>query len=301
VNGVDITLDAIWKRILQRVTPEAVREAKQWIVKTTLLEKAFKEAGAWLTDEEAYLAYHAHSDPYKDSMFSMERIALLMKSFPSIERYKQHRRLTDCFKRLRSPSEADLVEYGKRRTNKVLGQVAVDVDVILCSAFDFNLNAWRRNGWQEAEQRMKEVVRLLVEEQRPWEEMVEKYSEFVDPPVAASQDPLPEDRPQKGRFRDVQRNNLIAFLGETDYGIFLNGSCVTDFIFFEQEVGTIGQPVRGPFGWYLPKLVSRTKPPARIPMDEGTMRDLILDDYLTTEMTRFADELVRTNEVYGMS
>jgi hypothetical protein len=300
VNGVDIPLDTIWNRIAPRVTPESVLSAKQWIARTTLLEKAFKEANAWLTDEEAYIAYHAHSDPYKDSMFSMERIAIMLKNFPSIERYKHHRRLTDCFKRLRNPSNEELAEYAKKRTNKVLGQVSLDVDIILCSAYDFRLNRWIPGGWEQAEERMKEVVRLLVEEQRPWEEVLEKHSEFYERPVGQSQQGLQEPAP-KGRFRDMQRNTLIGHLGETDYGIFLTGNCVTDYVFFEQEVGTIApQPLRGPFGWYLPRLLRRTKPPARIPMDEGTMRDLILDDYLTTEMNRFADELVQKIVVYGL-
>lgn len=299
VNGVDISVDTIWNRILSRLTPESVLAAKQWIAKTTLLEQAFKEANVWLTDEEAYIAYHAHSDPYKDSMFSMERIALMLKNFPSIERYKYHRRLTDCFKRLRNPSDEDLAEYGKKRTNKVLGQVSLDVDIILCSAFDFRQNRWLPNGWSEAGKRMKEVVRVLVEEQRPWDEVVENHSEFYDAPVQEGFSDA--DRPKKGRFRNVQRNILVGYLGETDYGMFLTGNCVTDYVFFEQEVNTIApQPIRGPFGWYLPRLLRRTKPPARIPMDEGTKKELILDDYLTTEMNLLADELVRKSEIYGL-
>ena len=302
VNGVDIAVDTIWERILPRVTPVSLLSAKQWLVKTMLLEKALQDAGAWLTDEEAYIAYHAHSDPYKDSMFSVESIALKMKNFPSVERYKHYRRLMDSFKRLRNPSEAELTEYAKQRTNKVLGQVTCDVDIILCSAFDFRFNTWPENGWQDAATRMKEVVRLLVEEQRPWEEMVAQRSEFYEMPVAASQPrPVDPERPGKGQFRNVQRNALTQYLGETDYGIFLTGSCVTDTIFFAQEVGTIAsQPIRGPFGWYLPRLLQRSKPPTRIPMDEGTQRDLVLDDYLTTELARFADQLVREKEVYGL-
>ena len=73
-----------------------------------------------------------------------------------------------------------------------------------------------------------------------------------------------------------------------------------DFVFFDQEVKSLGQPMRGPLGWYLPRLIRRTKPPARIPMEEATMRELVLDDYLTTELRNYAQELIKKSEVYGL-
>ena len=93
---------------------------------------------------------------------------------------------------------------------------------------------------------------------------------------------------------------MLRELGEADYSMFLSGTSVTDFIFFEQEVQSLGQPMRGPLGWYLPRLIRRTKPPARIPMDEATMRDLVIDDYRTTEMNSYAQKLIKESEVYGL-
>jgi hypothetical protein len=300
VNGVDITVEEIWDRVKDRVRPPDVLAAKQWIVNTTLLEEAFKAAGAWLSDDEAYVAYHAHSDPYKNSVFSIERVALLVKAFPSVDRYKHHRRLIDCFQRMKKPSKEELEAFAKARTKKIIGQVNLDVDLLLCSAYDFKKGTWSDSGWADAENRMRDVLRLLVEEQRPWDELVEKYSDFYSSPIPASQADQPDERPKKGRFRNVQRNGLLGLIGETEYAMFLTGVSVTDFVFFDQEVGTFGQPLRGPYGWYLPRLFRRTKPPERIPMDEGTLNDLILDDYLTSGVMRYAQELIQKNEVYGL-
>jgi hypothetical protein len=301
VNGVDITVDQIWSVIKDRVTTMDVLGAKQWIAKTTLLKKAMTAAGSWLNDEEAYAAFHVHADPYKESIFSIESVALVVMQFPSMERYKFHRRLTDSFQRLRHPDEAELKKYAEARTNRMVGQVSVDADVILCSAWDFKANRWRENGWAEAENRMKDVLRLLVEEQRPWEELVERYSDYYEPPTPVSQrGKVDPNRQTKGRFRNIQRNGMLRELGESDYGMFLSGSSVTDFIFFEQEVGSLGQPRRGPLGWYLPRLYRRTKPPERLSMDEATMKDLVLDDYLSTELSLYAEELVEKGEVYGL-
>ncbi|NOT32259.1 MAG: hypothetical protein HOP15_17575 [Planctomycetes bacterium] len=303
VNGVDITVADIWERIKSLVTVMEVRAAKQWIVNTTLLKEALAAANVWLTDEEAEAAYHAHSDPYKDSIFSYERLAVTLKQFPSIERYKEYRRIYDSFHRMKKPeiTAETLERHGELRTNKIIGQVSVDVDVILCSAFDIKAGRWKSNGWVEAENRMRDLLDQIVEEQRPWEEMVEKYSEFYEPPasVSARQEGLSE-RPVKGRFRNYQRNNLLNELGESEYELFLNGTSITDFIFLEQEVGTLGTPMRGPLGWYLPRLTRRSKPPRQLAAKEETLAILRLDDYLIQNLNSFAQELIRKNEVFGL-
>jgi hypothetical protein len=302
LNGVDITVAEVWARIQPLITPMEVHAAKQWIVNTVLLRQAFEAAGAWLSDAEAEAAYRAHSDPYKDSIFSYERIALAVKQFPSVDRYKEYRRLYESFHRMKKGeiTPEALKKQGEYRTNKIVGQVTVDADVILCSAMDLKTGRWKPNGWVEAENRMRDVLQLLVEEQQPWEVMVEKYSDFYEQPVPVSEREQAEQRPVKGRFRGMQRNNMLVELGESEYGLFLNGNSITDFIFYEQEVGTLGQPMRGPIGWYLPRLIRRSLPPRQLASDEATLTALTLDDYLTWNLNLLVQELIRKNEVYGL-
>lgn len=304
VNGVDIKVEDIWRRIQPQITVMEVHAAKQWIVNSTLLKEALVAAKAWLTDAEADAAYHAFSDPYKDSIFSYERIALTVKQFPSVERFVEYRHIYESFKRMKQAEITPevLAQQAERRTNKIVGQVAVDADVILCSAMDLKTGRWKENGWVDAENRMRDVLKLLVEEQQPWEVMVETYSDFYEAPLSVSernQEGMPE-RPVKGRFRNIQRNNLMPELGESEYGLFLNGSSITDFIFFEQEVGTLGTPMRGPLGWYLPRLMRRTLPPRQLTNDQEALNTLILDDYVTGSLNRFTQELLKKNEVYGL-
>lgn len=301
INGIDLTTEGIWERIKERVTAADVLMAKQWIVNTTLMKDALVKAGAWLNDEEAFAAYFAHSDPYKDSIFSQERVALMVKMFPSIEYYKHYRRIFDSFQRMRAPTPEELAKHSKYRTEKVVGQVAADVDVILCSAYEIKTNNWKDDGWVKAENRMRDVINLLVEEQRPWEELLERYSDFYQQPVPLSQRGLIEPPTPKGQFRNIQRNGLLPQLGESDFTLFLNGTSVTDFIFFDQEVGSLGQPMRGPWGWYLPRLLRRTRAPERVTMDQPTMDLLVLDDYLNYHLNSWAQELIKSSQVYGLA
>jgi len=300
VNGKDITVDDIWRRI-QPISEFEVRRAKQWITNTILLKEAFEKAGTWLTDEEAAAAYDLHSAPYRDSLFSRESVATLFKRFPSVDTYKDYRRFYESFKRMRTPemTKEALDEHAKFRTSKILGQVTVDADVILASAFDFKTNAWKPNGWSEAEKRMKDALRLLVEEQRPWDEIVEKYSDFYYAPIPVSQRGQGQIQPQKGRFRGIQRNALLAQLGETEYGLFLDGTSITDFLFFEQQPGTLGDPMRGPNGWYLPRLIRRQKTPERLPVKPEDFQEAVADDYVMWNLNQFAQKLIQEHQVFG--
>jgi hypothetical protein len=294
VNGTDITVREIWREILPGLTATDVREAKQWLANTTLLRAELERAGAWLADEEAEAAYRAHSDPYKDSVFSQERLALVIKRFPSVERYREYRRIYDSFARLKAVdmTEEALAAQAELRTNQVIGQATVDVDVLLCSAFDFETGRWKEDGWTTAERRMKDVIQLLVEEQAPWQELLERYSDF--PASVPADERLSEfPGPDRGRFRGIQRNVLLAQLGESEYGLFLWGSSITDSIFFEQEVNALGQPMRGPYGWYLPRLIRRTKPLRHASVREELEQALVEEDYLLCHLNAFAQELVR--------
>lgn len=303
VNGAEIKTEDVWRDIRPFVTTMEVRSAKQWITNYTLAKNELVKAGAWLSDQEAAAAYEAMSAPYKDSIFSIENLAVAVKRFPSIERYKEYHQVYESFARYRKDrmTKEELDKHAEFRTNKVAGQVSADVDVILCSAYDFKANRWKENGWAEAEARMNDVVNLLVEEQQPWDVLVERYSDFYQPPTPLSQkgqeDP---NRAVKGRFRNVQRNTLLSELGEHEYWCFLNGNSITDFIFFQQEVQSLGQPMRGPLGWYLPRLLRRTKPPQRLSMDPAVREQLVRDDYILWHLNEFCQELVKKHEVYGL-
>ena len=304
VNGKDVKVDTIWNQIKGRVTEMEVRSAKQWIANMTLLEQALSEAGVWLSEEEAAQAYFDHAEPFKGSIFSIERLAVTVKHFPSVSAYKKYYRAYESYHRLVKDkmTEEVLKDYGEKRTRHLIGQVTVDADVILLSAYDHKNNRWKDDGWAQAEQKTKEVLKALVEEDKPWDQVLQQYSEFYDLPVPKSQrgQETPHWITDKGRFRNKQRNILMKNLDESDYWLFLNGDSITDYIFYEQEVEQIGQPMKGPKGWYIPLLRRRSDPPARLSTSEENMRTLIEQDYLNYHLRMYVRDLVRDGKVYGI-
>ena len=319
VNGVEITTDDIWKRIQSNVDSSDVRAAKQWLTNMKLLREALQEAlvtvtdpetgeqkttSAWLSDEEAAKAYQDHSGPYQDTMFTIEKVALAIKRFPSVRAYMDYRRVYDSFTRMVKDdlTEDVLQKQGEFRTSKVIGQVAVDVDVILLSAFDFKAQRWKENGWQDAKNRAIEVTRLISEKKRPWDEIMNEFSEFYDPPLSVSQknQPNPPKLYDKGRFRNAQRNNFIGEIEESEYSLFLNGGSITDFIFFQQSVGQVAGPMRGPRGYYITLLRRRSEPMQRKNISEADYMTLVEEDYLMWHLNLFAQELIKKKGVYGL-
>ena len=299
INGEDVMLDEIWAQVKPHVSISDVRSAKQWIVNLTLLEQEL--GAAWLSEAAAAEDYAAHSDPYKDSMFSVETIALMIKKYPNLMAYKQFRRAYDSFQdRISEELSPDaLKSFAEQRTLMLVGQAKVDVDVILCSAFDFREKKWKEDGWAQAEERAKEVLRQLIEEKRPWNDVQEEFSDFYDPPLPQSYVGEAQGK-AKGRFRAVTRNQLMQYLEESEYWQFLNGKTVTDFIFFEQEPGSVAKPMRGPHGWYIPRLRTRTPAPENVNLTEENLIIMAEQDYTLQRLSEFVQEIIASNEVYGL-
>ena len=302
INGQDILVDKIWEQIEDGISPVEVREAKQWLVNMRLMEQDLSRQGLWLSEEEAAKTYAEHSDPYKESLFSVERMAVAVKKYPSVDAYVEFRRVHDSFQQaIRNElNPDDLRRFAKERTMPLVGQAQVDCDVILLSAFDFRKGAWKSDGWADAERRAEEVLQQLVVEERPWDEVLDGYSDFYDPPQMEDMARGSNTLKQKGRFRGKQRNVLLNLLGESEYWHFLNGTTLTDYIFFEQEVGTVSEPTRGPYGWYITKLLRRAPAPARLDLDDEMMITMAEQDYTIVRLSEYVQELIDQNEVYGL-
>ena len=90
-------------------------------------------------------------------------------------------------------------------------------------------------------------------------------------------------------------------MGESDYDMFLLGASVTDHVFFDQEVGTVDGPFRGPHGYYITRVKSRTQPtrPA-LSLKDANQRDLIVQDYVSCRFNQYAREVVEKATLAGL-
>ncbi len=304
VDGVEITVAEIWERAADRIEPEHVRTAKQWLVSTTLLRQAMTETGYLMSREEARALWVEQAAPYRDSLFSLEKLALAIKKFPTIGMWLEYHRLYESL-RLQVTEEMTseaLARQADERTSAIVSLATVDVDIILLSVYDFEKQAWKENGWEEAAARAQEVTERLAAGDA-WGVLLDEYSDFHDPPVPEDLRGSPQAErslKRKGRFRDQNRNNLSRLLEEPEFYVFLHGGCVTDAVFFAQEVGTIGDPLAGPHGYYIPRLLHRSLPTVVLSPDDSKARVYLEQDYLNKRIVEYTRELLARSTVSGL-
>ena len=297
VNGRDILTDDVFDVIASRVSESDVELARQWILKTRLLERTLAARGYLLSPDEARAAYDEHMEPMMGTMFPPEFFVVNVKGYPSMHLYEELHRYIASYGRMVGDemTEEALQAHFVERGNDLLNMARVGTEVILLSAYDFPTGTWKENGWADAERRAREVAEKLIEGGGAnWGELQDAYSDFWDPPAPTTpvQGQQAPRRKNKGRFAPMARNELIKELGENEFTIFLDGSSITDEIFFNLPEGQIGGPWKGRYGYYIARITAKTTPRGSRTIADPDMRQMVEEDWLTTRFNAFAQELV---------
>jgi hypothetical protein len=176
-------------------------------------------------------------------------------------------------------------------TAEITGAAKRDLEVILCSAWDGDMAAWKENGWADARKKAFELIAEL-RGGADWTSVRELHSEFWDPP-------MPEDGPKpmftfrfKGAFGEQTHNQMMTFLEESEGHSFVYGTALTQTVFYEQSPGTILGPRMGSRGYHIIRLNRRTPPMKPLDLSVPLHRLLIQNYYLRTQMRQRAHELL---------
>lgn len=217
--------------------------------------------------------------------------------------------------------------------NVVMGLGRCLTEVCFVSAFDFPTYTWRPDGFAKAAQRANELrdgvdgyIDRLVEAEtakqraasegenyvwpedlptfdRFWNNFLDLNSEFWDPPLPMTGKPAPAiGRKNKGRLSGeaMTRNDYKRTIGESSYYYYLYNTSTTDRVFLNQEVGSVGGPYVGPFGYYIIYLRERQEPSHPLDLNSERHFEMMVDDYVRNEFTKFAHEALLGAEVSGL-
>lgn len=291
VNGNDILTKDVFTEIAPTIDTQELEHARKWLLKVELASRVLDQLGFWMSDEEFAEAYAAEDAKYTPP-FTLEVIARNFKGFPSMEAYRTYFRLKESFRRMVEAdiNDANLQAHAERRAGPLIGLATVQPEIILVSAFDFEKNEWKENGWDLAYRRTAEVNQKLVESGgAAWSELLEEYSDFWDPPTPTTPSPnTPQgDRKNKGRFPALNRNRLLQYLDEDDYTLFLDGYSIGDQIFFGLEEGQIDGPYKGRMGYYFARVVRKTPAPTSKSLEDEDYRTMVESDFLSVRLNQF--------------
>jgi hypothetical protein len=234
-----------------------------------------------------------------------------------------------------APEEGGIAEPLREhlvRANKIMGLGKVDCEVLLVSAYDFPSNKWIQDGWEMSEEmanwikdeiernnqsyaeyrRMRMEAAAAGEDFNPqdapqamdphdfWSLLIDEYCGYWDPPQPEKGRPgSAVGYKQKGRFGERYRNDLQGMIGESPFAQFVSGQSITDHVFFDQQVGTIAGPFKGPHGYYLTKVMRRMPPTRPLNVADERHLGLLRDDYIPYSLIQYCEEALSTATVEG--
>jgi hypothetical protein len=305
VEGVPIMVDDVWQRIAPYCTPDLIEDVKRFLVLNALLERDLAAKNLLMTPAEfrAWWPTTARKNPqtgeqpkmsYQEYLNNHEMLSSQVLGFPSLFHFAMHTRIQESFKKSLGDElkkDENLVPL-MPQVNQIAGAAKVNIEVILCAAYDFVHVKWKDNGWSTAKAKALDLKKQL-DGGAQWTPLLELHSEFWDPPM-----PEEGSKPQfgflfKGKFGEQTRNQLLQYLSESEYRTYLYGSpSITDYVFFEQKMGTVDGPFRGPKGYYLTRLTGKTPFSRPLDLKEPVHREILEFNYLKTKMNARAQELL---------
>lgn len=313
VENEPIWIEQVWSRIAPYVTPDQVDEAKRFLVMIALLERDLEPKGTLYTQAQfrewwPTTARNNQKYGYIEYLNLNEMLSSQVMGFPSLWAFSQYTRVLESYRRAIAAELAkdELLVAMLPMANQIAGAAKLNVNVILLSAYDFDHVKWKEGGWADAKQRAL-AVRKALDEGAEWKPTLELNSEFWDPPMPEMGNKPLQNFYFKGTFGDQQltRGQLVSYLMESDYRIFLFGPSVSDHIFFEQKMGSIDGPFRGPKGYYISRLTGKTPPSKPLDLKEPVHRQIAEHYYLknaiNTRSQALFEEGVKSGQVSGVT
>lgn len=292
VDGRPVTVDQVFGRVRPHVTSDLVADVRKFLAIKTLVEADLAKKGV-LESRDEFEKNFEPNEPFQETLMRYQMLAQNVQGFPSMEAWVDYKRWHRAFQKTIAE---DLKDDAKLMTvlgpcNAIVAAAKVNVEVILASAFDDAHFRWKDNGWAYAEQRAKEIKKEL-DAGADWKATLEAKSEFWDPPM-----PEVGQKPQfgfnfKGMFGEQTRNQLLTYLHESEYRIFLDANSVTDYIFFKQRPGTIEGPLKGARGYYIARVTGTTPPTKPLNMREPKHRELVETHYTTEKFNAYVQDLL---------
>ncbi|HKB16332.1 MAG TPA: hypothetical protein VKF62_09705, partial [Planctomycetota bacterium] len=238
--------------------------------------------------------WQAHVGPYEKTPFSIEVVATAFKKFPSYDLYREYYRLRKSFEKMIEKEVTDeaLLQH-RARVQDFLGDGKVDAQVILISALDYTDFSWKGpDAFDKARARAEEVMGEL-KKGLTFEEAIDRYSEFFDPPAPAAGQQAPQTpRPNRGRFGPQSKNQLKTLLGESEFDEIVRGYSIGEILFHEAPIGEAVGPIRGPLGAYIGRVIARHPGAKAIDLAQENSRNLLREDYLARRFLDWSNGVV---------
>ena len=286
VNNIEWKTEEAFEFVKQGMFLQDLERAMQEVVAREALKQALVKAGAYVSDEEFQSRYEEYRKPYDSTPFTVEVIATRFKGYPCLEAFRARWRLITSYgDMIKNEINDENLQAHADKFAAFFADGNVSIEVIPFQARDPQTGAWVPDGMQKARERCDAVFTALEKKELTFDEALSKKGEFF------------ANDEKKGRFGFMPLNQVKQQLRESEFTQMLDGFSITNFLFYDAEVGKTIGPIQGPDGWFIARVNSRTPPKRKIDVKQERERELVREDYLNYRFMVWAGEVLAKAKV----
>ncbi|MEO6598173.1 MAG: hypothetical protein ABIP94_25800 [Planctomycetota bacterium] len=258
-----------------------IERAMQEVVVREALRQELTAKGFYISDEEFARRYDEYRQPYDTTPFTVEVIATRFKGYPCLEAFRSRWRLITSYGDMIKDemTDANLQAHADKRA-AFFADGQVDVSLIPFQGRNPKTGAWEPDGMDQAKVRCEAAFAALEKKEMTFDEAIDKHTEYFS------------NDEKHGRLGLLPLNQLRQQLRESEFTELLDGFSLSDFLFFDAEVGKTIGPIAGPDGWFIARVNTRTPARRQIDVKVERERQLISEDYVTSRFFQWANQIV---------
>lgn len=286
VNGIEWKTEEAFEFVKQGLFVQDLERAMQEVVVREALRQELVNKGVYVSDEEFHKRYEEYRQPYDSTPFSVEVIATRFKGYPCLEAFRARWRLITSYSDLiaNEMDDAHLQAHADKFA-AFFADGQVSIDLIPFQARNPKTGAWEPNGMQQAKARCEAVFDAMGKGEITFDEALGKHGEFF------------ANDEKKGRLGFLPLNQVRQQLRESEFTELLDGWSVSNFLFYDAEVGKTVGPIQGPDGYLIARVNARTPARRKIDVKNERERELVREDYLNWRFFVWANEVIAKAKV----
>jgi hypothetical protein len=282
VNDLQWSTQEAFDFVKKGLFVQDLERAIQEVVAREALRQVLVSKNAYISDEEFTRRYDEYRQPFDSTPFTVEIIATRFKGYPCLEAFRARWRLITSYgDMIKAEINDENLQAHADKYAAFFAEGQVDLNLIPFQARNPKTGAWEPDGMAQAKERCEAVFAALEKKELTFDQALDKHTEFF-----ANDD-------KRGRLGLLPLNQLKQHLRESEFTQLLDGFSLTEFLFFEAEVGKTIGPIAGPDGWFIARVNVRTPPRRKIDVKVERERQLVQEDYVTNRFFRWASEIIR--------
>lgn len=269
VNGRTWSTDEAFDYVKQGLYVQDLERALNEVVVREALKQELVKAKVWVSDEEFQKRYEEYRKPYDDTPFTVEVIATRFKGYPCLEGFRARWRLITSYQDLiKDELDNDHLQAHADKFAAFFADGQTSIDLIPFQGRDAKSGAWLPGGMDAARKRAEAAFAELDQGKLTFDEALDKKGEFF----ATDEN--------KGRLGFKPLNQVRQALRESEFTQLHDGLSMTNFLFYDAEVGKTVGPLPGPDAWYVARVNARTPASRKLDMKNDRERELVREDYI---------------------